>query len=295
MGKKSRKSKEERVAKLQAKAAQVAFVRRPYEGLHGEADLVAMRELVPAATATVKLTEEHGGEEATVATLLPAAWQAMRRNDGKLFLGLQTPVSSSDLSRDAAAALLKVADSAAGTSEAGGSSPGTGPRLQDILDPEFGWKVTVHETFDYWLPEAVGDSDYDEEVKASLDQANETISPTERLASVESAYWTMIGGRTYLRWALTDDEEKVLDAFARLHNAGKNTMGEGSRYLGCFRAHGIVVPVWELEHGTQADDVEEAAKTFDAELKAALAEDGNLNADERRARAGVVSRQLTLR
>src|SRR5688500_19917911 len=39
-------------------------VTRPFEGLPGEADWVALRELVPAATATLRTTE---GREATLA------------------------------------------------------------------------------------------------------------------------------------------------------------------------------------------------------------------------------------
>ena len=55
MGKKSKKSKEELIAKRLAKAQAGAFVQRPFEGLPFEADLVCLRELVPAATAiTVK-------------------------------------------------------------------------------------------------------------------------------------------------------------------------------------------------------------------------------------------------
>lgn len=273
-------------------ADEAGLVPRPYEGLPGEADWVAMRELVPAATATARLTDEYGGEEVTIATLLPGAWQALRRNDGKLFVGLQTAASSADLSRDAAAALLTVKDGEAGTQESGGSRPGPGPRLQDILDVSHPWSVRVHETFDYWLPEQ---GDFDEDVKASLEQANEAVAPTERLASVDAAYWTTIGGRTYLRWAMAHDEEPLLDAFAKLHAAGKATVGEGSRYLGCFRADGLVAPVWELEHGTTADDVEEPAAAFGAALGAALASPSDLTVEERRARAGVVSRQLTLR
>lgn len=273
-------------------ADEAGLVARPYEGLPGEADWVAMRELVPAATASAKLADEYGGEEVTVATLLPGAWQALKRNDGKLFIGLQTAASSADLSRDAAAALLDVKDRDAGTSAGGGSRPGPGPRLQDILDPSHPWSVRVHETFDYWLPE---EGEHDDDVKASLEQANEAVSPTERLSGVDAAYWTVIGGRTYLRWSMADDEEPLLDAFARLHAAGKNTMGPGSRYLGCFRADGLIVPVWELEAGTQVDDVEGPAAAFGAALSDALAAPSDLTVEERRARAGVVSRQLTLR
>src|SRR5699024_8125160 len=135
---------------------------------------------------------------------------------------------------------------------------------------------------------------YDDDIKASLDQANAAVAPTERLAGVDAAYWTVIAGRTYLRWIMGHDEEPLLDAFAKLHAAGENTMGDGSRYLGCFRVDGLMAPVWELDRGTTADDVEEPAAEFGARLDAALQSPRDLTAEENRARAGVVSRQLTL-
>ena len=55
------------------------------------------------------------------------------------------------------------------------------------------------------------------------------------------------------------------------------------------------MPVWDLVPGAVADDVEEPAAAFGARLDEAMAATGDLTAEERRARAGVVSRQLTLR
>ena len=79
-------------------AAEV-FVPRPFEGLAGECDLVAMREIVPAATATLALRH---GRTVTLATLLPMAWPGLVRQDGEIFIGLQVPGGSGDASRDVA-------------------------------------------------------------------------------------------------------------------------------------------------------------------------------------------------
>ncbi|GAA4383734.1 DUF5926 family protein [Brevibacterium sp. R8603A2] len=293
MGKKSKKSKEELIAKRLAKAQAGAFVQRPFEGLPFEADLVCLRELVPAATATAKLTEEYGGDEIIFASLLPAAWQALHRADGVVMAGLQVPFSSPDPSRDIAAAILSVKDAEPGTYQQADSDPGEGPRLQDILDTSVPFSVSVLETFDYWLPEDTAQQD--EDIAAALEQANENISPTEKLVSAEAAYWTEMGGRIYVRWARTDGEETVMNGLARLHARGDNTFGGIGKYLGCFRAHGIVIPVWELPDGTQPDEVEGPLGTFDAQLTEAMNESGNLDYEERRAKAGVVSRQLTIR
>lgn len=293
MGKKSKKSKEDVIAKRLAKQKASAFVARPFEGLPFETDLVCLRELVPAANAKAKLTEEYGGHEIVFASLLPGAWQAFKRNDGVVFAGLQVPVSSPDPSRDAAAGILAILDAEAGSFLEADSNPGEGPRLQDILDTSADFKVDVHETFDYWLPEGTDAEESD--LKDALDQANANITPTERLVSADSAYWTEMYGRVYVRWAQSADEDTVMNALARLHAKGENDLGGIGKYLGCFRAHGIVIPVWELDKDAVADDVEEPLAGFSKALDAAIATTEPLTTDERRAKAGVVSRQLTIR
>ncbi|EKU46665.1 MULTISPECIES: DUF5926 family protein [Brevibacterium] len=289
MGKKSKRSKEDLIAKRLARAQATAFVARPFEGLPFEADLICLRELVPAATAQVRLSEEYGGHDVTIASLLPAAWQAWHREDGALYAGMQVPVSSTDASRDVARGILAAAEAAPGTTIEATTEPGEGPKLQDILDTDHPFSVRVLETFDYWdLP---GD---DDEVAAALEQANDSITPTEKLASVDSAYWTEMSGRTYVRWARSEGEDAVVDALARLAAEGGNDLGGPGTFLGYFRAHGIIIPVWELEFGTQADDVEEPIAEFAARLDAALSSEEPLSTEARRLRSGIVARQLTI-
>ncbi len=220
------------------------------------------------------------------------AWAALNRPDGALLVGLQTQGGSGDPSRDVAAALLAAMEAEPGTPIAGIGLPGSGPRMQDVLDPASGFDVRVREGFDFWLAD---DAEQTEDVRESMERANASVIPTERLASVESAYWCRIGDRTHLRWVLPHDEEPLLDAIARLHARGGSSLGDGTRYIGTFRAHGLLVPVWDLAPDAVADDVEAPAQAFAARLDEALAETSDLTADERRARAGVVSRQLTLR
>ena len=93
-----------------------------------------------------------------------------------------------------------------------------------------------------------------------------------RLTSVEAAYWCQIRDRFHLRWVVPHDEDALLDALARLHAAGADTVGEGSRYVGSFRAHGLVVPVWDLPAGTCAESLEEPVDAFAARLAEALAD-----------------------
>jgi hypothetical protein len=275
-----------------ARDESVRLVTRPFEGLTGECDWVAMREIVPSATATVTLNAEFGGGEVTVATVLPMAWPALHRADETLLIGLQTAGSTGDPSRSLADALLKARALEPGTPVTEGELPGPGPRLQDLLMPGLSFDVTVHEGFEFWFAEA---DDLTPEVRDSLEQANGSAVPTKRLSSVEAAYWVQMGARRHLRWVLPDDEFEVLDGLARLHAAGGSALLDGSRYVGSFRAHGLIVPVWDLAEDTEADELEKPIVDFEQRLRTAMASTTPLTADERRAKAGVVSRQLTLR
>jgi hypothetical protein len=274
------------------RAESVRLVTRPFEGLAGEADWVALREIVPAATATVRTSAEHDGRDVTVTTVLPMAWPAMHRADGSVLIGLQTQGGSGDPSRDAAAVLLAALAAEPGTPIGPGDLPGPGPRLQDVLEPGLPFDVDVQPGFDFWL---AGVEDVTPEVRESLERANAAVVPTRRLTSVAGAYWCEIGARRHLRWVLPQPEDALLDALARLHAAERSALVEGSRYVGAFRADGLLVPVWDLAADTDVDELEEPAAAFAQRLEEALADTTPLTPDERRARAGVVSRQLTLR
>src|SRR3546814_18301434 len=101
---------------------------------------------------------------------------------------------------------------------------------------------------------------------AALDQANGSVHPTVKLNGVEAAYWTNVGSKEHLRWAMPEDEDALLNALARLHTKGADTLVEGGRLVGMFRAHGVLVPVWDLPVGTGAEVLEEPAKKFAAAI-----------------------------
>ena len=267
--------------------AERAFVARPFAGRVDETEWVMLREVVPAATAPLKLVD---GRTATLATVLPLAWPAMVRTDGGVFVGLQVPGRSGDVSKDIGHALAMAFEAEPGTAITT-LEPGPAPRLQDLLDPA-PLDVTVHEGFDFWVE---GVEDPSGEVTASLERANAAVIPTVRLASVGSAYWCRMKERAHLRWALPFDEEPALDALARLAAARELSLGEGTRYVGSFRAHGLLVPVWDLPHEMEASEVEAPAAALWERLQALVAEPRALSEDERRARSGLLSRQLTLR
>ena len=298
MGKASRRRKSGANAdqSSRARVEPAPFISRPFEGLPGETDWVALREILPAATATVRFAKgkapEGAPEGATVATVLPLAWPGLHRADGTVFIGTQSGSASGDASRDLAQSLLAAASAEQGTPVTT-VAPATAntPRLQDILDSTTAFEVTVHEGFDFW----VGDSELDAEGKASLERANESIVPTTKMAALPSAYWVRIGDRTHIRLVLGDDEDVATDALARLLAAGEGALGEGTRLLGAFRACGLLVPVWDLDPEKDADAYEDELAAFAKRYAAAVASTEPLTPEERRARSGLLSRQVTLR
>ncbi len=302
-----------------ARAAATAVDLRPYRGLPAEPDWVAMHEIVPAATATAAtvpgaLAQGTEGEPLTVVTVLPGAERALRRAVGGLVRALQGG-SDPDASAAAAAALRSVvAGGSAGTGGDAGAGDGVGAtpagdapgpasgsatarhRLQDVVDTGATFTVTVHDDFSFWLDgSSAAEGEGSEAVRQAVAQAGEAVVPTVRLDAVEAAYWAQVGNRRHLRWVLPEDEQRLLDALARLHVGGGLAVGQGSRYLGAFRALGLLVPVWDLADDVTAADLEEPARALRARLDEALATTSPLRDDERRARAGVVARQVTLR
>jgi hypothetical protein len=299
MGKASRRRKHGASADQSSSKSRVEpapFVARPFEGLPNETDWVAMREILPAATATVRFAEGKAPEgapaEATVATVLPLAWPGLHRADGTVFIGTQSGSASGDASRDLAVSLLAAAAAEQGTPiTAVDPASADTPRLQDVLDTSADFEVTVHEGFDFW----VGDSELDAEAQASLERANESIVPTTRMSSVPSAYWGRIGERAHIRLVLPEEEDVATDALARLYASGESGLGDGTRLLGAFRACGLLVPVWDLDPSLEAGDYEEGLAGFAERYAAVAGSEDPLTGEERRARSGLLSRQVTLR
>lgn len=292
MGKGSRRARTARRSEEKKHKVREVFVGRPFEGLAAEAELIAMREFVPSATAPLELAVEGS---VTLATVLPGAAAAMVRGDGQRFVAMQMQTRSSDVSRDIGRSLRWVLSAEPGAVLAvpdTTSPPAEGERLQDLLRPDADLTPELHENFTWWLP---ADTDPASEMAMSLERANDAILPTERIGP--AAYWVDAGEKAHLRWVRPEPEEKVLKALARLSARGELGLGEDSRYAGSFRAHGLLVPVWDLDHDAHAREWIEPAKQLGVRLEEALASlaEQPLNSDERRARDGIIGRQLTLR
>lgn len=270
------------------------FVARTFDRLPGECDWVALREIVPAATAslTVLDPETVATRDVTVCSLLLMAMPALVRADGSVWLGLQVHANHGDVSRDLAYALQLALAAEPGSQVQLPGPPPPGPRLQDLVDPETDFAVTVHDGFDYWLADA---DDPDGSLAAALETANQQASPTRRMTSVEAAYWTRVGEREFVRWVRPEDESVLVDALARLHAAGRDRLGVDDRLIGMFRAHGLLAPVWELPDGTGAGGLDDALASLATRIDESLADRAPLTSDERSARNGLANRQLTIR
>ena len=233
-----------------------------------------------------------GHEDRTVvlSTVLPLAWPAMVRADGSIFLGLQVATRGGDVSRDLATALEQALAAEPGSPVVPTGVPEPGARLQDLLAPA-PVDFTLHGGFDFWIEGA----DTSDEVAASMERANASVVPTEKVAGVQSAYWCRMRERSHLRWVLPEDEEPLLDGLARLAVADGLSLGHDTRYIGSFRAHGLLVPVWDLPTEVDAAALEQPAATLRARLDDALSSGEPLTGEQRRARQGLLSRQLTLR
>ena len=280
-------------------ASQDVIVTRPFDGLAAECDLVAMREFLPSATAPLPVRAASDAP-VTVATVLPGASAALVRPDGEIMLGMQVQTRSGDLSADLARALRWAREAKPGT-----SLPVVGPglggadlvRLQDELDPAVPLDLTLHADFNWWIYPAEDGSPPSAEVTATLERANSIIMPTEPVLAegVQAAYWVDTGTKAHLRWVRPEPEDELLAALARLQARGELALRADARYAGSFRAHGLLVPVWDLDRELHAKEWTEPVAAFATALAAALVDTTPLTDAERRARDALAGKQVTLR
>ncbi|MFI7664084.1 DUF5926 family protein [Nocardia sp. NPDC049526] len=287
----------ERRAALELQAAQSGA--RPFEGLAAECDLVALREFVPSATATLPLSSDIAAERSVVlATVLPGAVAGLVRagEPPTGYVATQVQFQGPDPAADIAAAILWTQSAEPGESLTAAESAEGGPRLADVIDADAQLELTVHQDFDWWVPEGVQP---DPQVAATIEQAKQAIMPSARLDlgpdAVGAGWWVDAGDKAHLRWVRPENEDDLMLALARLHASGGLHLGDGSRFAGSFRTHGLLVPVFDLDPELHASEWTKPAIEFGERLAAALADDTALSADERRSRDGLRSRQVTLR
>lgn len=286
-----------RQAKLAARAAERAALEReprPYAGLALEPQLVALQEFVPSAVMQVEV--EGVDQPVTTCTVLPGAVAALVREEaagGQAFVALQMARRSPTPGKDLAHALRWLASAKPGETLNSISLTGDEPQLTDLLSADQTAQVQAFQDFAWWLPEG---ATVDNQVQASLKAANDTVMPSYPVPAPNgAAWWVDAGEKAHIRWVRTEDEEQLLRALARIGAAGELNLGEGTKFAGAFRTHGVAVPVFDLDPNKPRESFEAGLATLDENIAAALAEDAPLDASARRALENIKSRQVTLR
>lgn len=267
------------------------FVARPLAGLALEAELVAMREILPAAVATATLAEAPGGGPVRLVTLLPQLARGFKAADGVPVVALQPSHPSDDVSQDLGNALVAALAAEPKQAAAPAALGAGGPRLQELIDPAGASHFELKDSYEYWTELDPENEDLADAAVKLADQ----VTPTAAVGEIAGAYWAQINGREYLRWSLGVEETELLDGLARLQAQRRAGVVEGAKYAGAFRALGLVIPVWELPPGMGAEELAEPLAVFKAALDEALADTSPLDANQRRSRAGLVARFRTLR
>ena len=304
MAKKNRKKKEElpegmsrRQAKLAARAAEREALQkdpRPYKGFKAETDLVALQEFVPSAVAKVDVK----GTEVNIVTVLPGAGAALRRPEedgGERFVALQVQSHSQNPNRDLAYALNWVLEAEPGATLGSTAADGNQPELNTLLDESTELDITAHDDFNWWFTESAAGNP---QVAQALARANDAVLPSEEIdADLPGSIWWVNpgGGKAHIRWVRPEeDERKMLDALARIAARGELNLGEGTKFAGAFRTHGLLVPVFDLDPSVAADSYGDALKKVDEAIGAEYDNDAQLTADERKQLENIKSRQVTI-
>ena len=303
----------ERMAARKARHAVAAAPARPFRRCPAaECDLVALRAFVAAATAQVTWAKGFDAKnEADFATILPGAVPGLIRTrdgaywgekggnpgdkDGKVTQGLvalQTDPEPTDLVGSLTSALTWAANGEPGADY---SASATDKTLDQIVDPKAPLDISVYGNFEWWFAD---DAQLTPQIKAMLERANETIMPTTRMkpkSGIGAPWWVDAGEKAHVRWVRPEPEDALMDAMAKMNAADHLTLGEGSRFAGSFRTHGLLVPVFDLDPEKHSNEWQAGLDQFDEWLTEALADKSELTPDEKGARKGIIARQVTLR
>ncbi|WJY98506.1 DUF5926 family protein [Corynebacterium fournieri] len=286
-----------REAKLAARAAERAQFQkdpRPFGGLAAEADLVALQEFVPSAVTAYDIK----GTPVNIVTVLPGAVAALVREEsegGERFVALQVTSHSQNPGRDLAYALNWVVDAKPGETLQSTIADGSQPELSSLIDGSATPDITTYQDFSWWFPAGAS---VPPQIQQALQQANDAVLPSEKVgADLPGAVWWVNpgGGKAHIRWVRTEDNEaQMLSALARIAARGELNLGEGTKFAGAFRTHGLVVPVFDLDPSVEADSYEKALAALNTQIEAEYTNDAALNAEERKQLDNIKSRQVTI-
>lgn len=280
-----------RQAKLAARAAERAKYERdprPYEGFAFETDLVALQEFVPSAVAKVQAKDK----EVNLCTVLPGGGAALVRENGDIFVALQTQQRSQNPHRDLAFALSWALEAQPGSVLEVGVADGTEPKLDALIAQDAALEIEEFHDFNWWVPDP---SAISPEYAQGLQMANDSVLPSQRIEAPATAWWINPGEKAHIRWVRPEAEDALTKALARVAARGELHLGEGTKFAGVFRTHGVIVPVWDLDPERAPESYAADLEALDAKLKAELDNDAPLDAEERRRLETINSRQVTIR
>ena len=289
-----------RQAKLAARAAERAALEkdaRPYGGLRAEADLIALQEFVPSAVAKVDVTGID--RDVHIVTVLPGGSAALVREEsdgGAAYVALQTTSQTQNPGRDLAYALNWVKGAQPGQTLESGAADGSQPPLGELIPADAELEIAEHQDFNWWIPEGV---ELDQVTGQALQAANDSVVESHRVdTEIPGAVWWVNpgGGKAHIRWVRPDDnEDALLNALARVAARGELNLGEGTKFAGVFRTHGIIVPVFDLDPSVPSDSYGAALTRVSERVDAEIADDAQLTAEERKQLQNIKSRQVTIR
>lgn len=175
------------------------------------------------------------------------------------------------------------------------AADGTEPQLSELIDASADVDVEVFQDFSWWIPEGAPNNPA---IQQSLQAANQSVVATHPVGADISgtAFWSAGGDKSYIRWVRpTDDESAFLNAIARVAAREEMNLGEGTKFAGVFRTHGVIAPVFDLPSDADPASFESELQRVDAALESEIANDAQLSADERKQLQNLKSRQVTLR
>lgn len=244
------------------------------------------------------VTFEVKGTPVNIATVLPGAGAALVREEaqgGERFVALQVTSHSQNPGRDLAYALNWVVDAAPGETLQSTVADGSQPELTSLIDASATPEITTYDDFAWWFPEGAS---VPPQIQQALQQANDAVLPSEKVGvDLPGAIWWVNpgGGKAHIRWVRTEDNEaQMLSALARIAARGELNLGDGTKFAGAFRTHGLVVPVFDLDPSMEAGSYEEALAALNTKIEAEYANDAALSADERKQLDNIKSRQVTI-
>ncbi|AKE42155.1 hypothetical protein UL82_10090 [Corynebacterium kutscheri] len=287
-----------RQAKLAARAAERAALERdprPYGEFSFETELIAMQEFVPSALAKVEVKDID--REVFLVTVLPGGAAAVVREEsagGEALVALQTRNRTHNPGRDLAYALNWVKTAKPGDTLEVGIADGSQPALSDVLVAKQDFEVVSHDDFNWWIPEGTALNPMHAQ---AVQAANDSIIPSRKIDSAVagSVYWVCPGDKAHIRWVRDEAEEKLLRALARIAARGELKLGEETKFAGAFRAHGVTVPVWDLDPQRAFDSYSDDLLALDKKINAELDNEEPLTTQERKQLENIKSRQVTIR